>query len=387
VIARAVAELGALDQDLAEPSSQAMEEARERLDVPVAPVEREAPSHAEEELGVDAVARTGPEGAYRNLRRGAHRQRNQADAGALRGAAVVALAAPAFSVAAQTLAPAADSTAAPIAIRALTAPAEGVFRVTYLVEGETGFVVIDAPLRKTDGAAVRAWIATLGKPLRGVIITHAHGDHNFGLTTLMGSAEAPVVSTRAVADGVRASEDGSQLFVPTLIGDAETERDRRFPDTFVDSGAPFRIDGVDFVLTDLGEAESAADSVVTMPAHPTALFVGDLVMPRVHQFLGNGTSGKLLAALRQLDRIATPQMLAYPGHSGVVPARAAINRQMAYVEAMRAAIRDVAAGRPRLTEAERRQVVALMQQFEPTRTLEFVIGLGADAVAQEIATA
>jgi transposase len=51
------------------------------------------------------------------------------------------------------------------------------------------------------------------------------------------------------------------------------------------------------------------------------------------------------------------------------------------------AAREVAKGKPDLNEDEKRQVVALVQRFEPTRTLEFVIGLGAGAVAKELASA
>ncbi len=292
---------------------------------------------------------------------------------------------PASKVAAQTARPAVPSASPPIAIRSFAASAAGVFRVTYAVESETGFVVVDAPLRKSDGTAVREWIATLGKPIRGVIITHAHGDHNFGVTQMLGGADVPIVATKAVTDAIRATEEGFQKFAPTIIGAAETERDRRFPNTFAESGKATRVDGVEFILTDLGEAESASDAVLTLPAHPTAMFVGDMVMPRVHQFLGNGTTGKLILALRRLTQIATPDMLAYPGHSGIVPLRPAIERQIAYIEAYRAAIREVAKGKPQLTDADKTQVATLIQRFEPTKTLEFVIALGADAVAKELA--
>jgi hypothetical protein len=57
VIAQAVAELGALEQDLTRPSEAALEEARGRLDAPVTAEEPEAPSHAEEAIGADEVAR------------------------------------------------------------------------------------------------------------------------------------------------------------------------------------------------------------------------------------------------------------------------------------------------------------------------------------------
>ena len=51
----------------------------------------------------------------------------------------------------------------------------------YIVEGDSGAVVIDATLTVSDGRGLRARVAELGKPLLGVIVTHAHPDHYGGL--------------------------------------------------------------------------------------------------------------------------------------------------------------------------------------------------------------
>jgi hypothetical protein len=77
----------------------------------------------------------------------------------------------------------------------------------------------------------------------------------------------------------------------------------------------------------------------------------------------------------------------YPGHSGITPAIPAFDRQIAYIEAVRAAVKEVAKGRPQLTDAEKQEVLAIVKRFEPSPTLDFVVTLGADAVAKELAGA
>ena len=47
----------------------------------------------------------------------------------------------------------------------------GLFVNSYLVEGTEGVVAIDAPLRLSDGRAVRARLDALRTPL-GVLVTH-----------------------------------------------------------------------------------------------------------------------------------------------------------------------------------------------------------------------
>jgi glyoxylase-like metal-dependent hydrolase (beta-lactamase superfamily II) len=306
--------------------------------------------------------------------------------GALLSGIATAISAPLANNAARAqVTPPATASSIPVAIRSFVAPPQGAFRTTYAVETDTGFVMIDAPFRRSDGTAIAETIKVLGKPIRGVIYTHMHVDHTFGTTAMLAGADVPIIATQAVAEGIRASEQANQNFAPTLIGADETERNRRFVNTVATSGQPIRIDGVDFVITDLGEGESLADAVIQIPANPSAMFVGDLAMPRIHGFLGNGTTTKFLAQLARLRAMANAQTLVYPGHSGTAPAIPALDRQIAYINAVRAAVREVAKGRPQMTDAEKQQLLQIVKRFEPSSTLEFVVTLGADAVAKELA--
>src|SRR6478735_3466296 len=61
----------------------------------------------------------------------------------------------------------------------------------YIVEGASGVAVVDATLTVSDGRALRERVDALGKPLLGVVVTHAHPDHYGGLAELVGGPDAP----------------------------------------------------------------------------------------------------------------------------------------------------------------------------------------------------
>jgi Zn-dependent hydrolases, including glyoxylases len=52
----------------------------------------------------------------------------------------------------------------------------------YLIESATDVVAVDATLGMSDGRRLRERIEQTGKPLAGVVITHAHPDH-YGAVT------------------------------------------------------------------------------------------------------------------------------------------------------------------------------------------------------------
>lgn len=75
----------------------------------------------------------------------------------------------------------------------------GLFVNSYLVEGESGVVVVvDTSLLVSDIEALRARLAALRKPLLGVLVTHAHPDHFNGVLGLVRDTEVPVYAAASV---------------------------------------------------------------------------------------------------------------------------------------------------------------------------------------------
>jgi glyoxylase-like metal-dependent hydrolase (beta-lactamase superfamily II) len=53
------------------------------------------------------------------------------------------------------------------------------------ISGERDAVLIDAALTPDDAGRVVDWIREIGKNLTTIYITHGHGDHFFGLNTIL----------------------------------------------------------------------------------------------------------------------------------------------------------------------------------------------------------
>ena len=75
----------------------------------------------------------------------------------------------------------------------------GLFVNSYLVEGESGVVVVDTSLLVSDIEALRARLKALKKPLRAIFVTHAHPDHFNGIHALVRDGDVPVYAAAPVA--------------------------------------------------------------------------------------------------------------------------------------------------------------------------------------------
>src|SRR3954451_9837165 len=71
----------------------------------------------------------------------------------------------------------------------------------YLVEGADGVVPVDATLTVSGGRGLRAQAEALGKPLLGVVLTHAHPDHYGGVVAPLRGPRAAGVRHRGRGHG------------------------------------------------------------------------------------------------------------------------------------------------------------------------------------------
>ncbi|HEV7707467.1 MAG TPA: MBL fold metallo-hydrolase [Asanoa sp.] len=263
-------------------------------------------------------------------------------------------------------------------IHTYTAAEAGLFVNSYLVESAEGVVLVDANLLLSDVRALAARIAALHKPLLGVFVTHAHPDHFNGLPILAGDG-TPVYAAADVADTIARIADAKRLQWQPVYGDEWPDR-HRVPDRRLSTGDVVELGGLRFTLHAVGAAESHADSYLTLDDRA---FIGDLAFHGTHPYVADGHTGSWLAALDTLSGALDGAKL-YPGH-GPQGDAGMLADQRRYLMMYRETVGRLASGAPTLTDGQREQLTAVMTRFLPGAPLTWMIGLGADAVAGELA--
>lgn len=260
----------------------------------------------------------------------------------------------------------------------------GLFVNSYLVEGETGVVVVDTSLLASDTEALRARLKALKKPLRAILVTHAHPDHFNGVLALVQDGEVPVYAAASVARVITEIAEAKRARWGPVYGE-EWPAGAYYPNTLLADGEAVRVDELAFTVRELGPVESHADSYFTLTADgsgPVA-FIGDLAFHGTHPFTEDGHSRAWLAALDMLASELGEVRALYPGHGG--PASPDLfAEQRRYLMYYRELIRRLADGEPQLTDVAKQELDAAMQGFLPGAPLTWMIGLGADAVAAEL---
>jgi len=244
---------------------------------------------------------------------------------------------------------------------------------SYLIETRDSIVVVDGMLTVSDARAVRAHLDERGKPLRGLVVTHAHPDHYAGAHEILrGRADVPIVATAAVQAVIERDDATKDRIVGPMMG-AEWPAERRFPDRVVAGEA--RLGDVVFRVRDLGPGESPADSVWALDGRH--VFVGDLVYNGMHAYLADGHHAAWLATLDALAASLDPEATLYVGH-GEPGGLELIAAQRRYVEAF---VGSVLAHRRERADARRAAVVADMRRVLRSEDLLFLMELSVDPVA------
>lgn len=141
-----------------------------------------------------------------------------------------------------------------------------------------------------------------------------------------------------------------------------------------------------FTVREVGPAESHADSYLLLTADEgaTIAFTGDLAFHGTHPYTADGHSGAWLAALDVLGGELAGIGTLYPGH-GDPAGPGLLADQRRYLMYYRELIRRLSGGEPQLSEAAKSELSTALQTFLPDAPLTWMIELGADAVAAELA--
>ena len=253
----------------------------------------------------------------------------------------------------------------------------------YLVETDQGVVAIDGTLTASDSRALRSRIDSLGKPLLGVLLTHAHPDHVAGIANLLSDSGAPVVALESVRDLMRATEEAKHAQWGPVFGDEWIPR-WVYPDRLVEDGEALTFDGVTFRVYEVGPGgDCDANSVWVLEDERAAAFVGDLVFNGTHSYIADGRVLRWLANIERFRALLEGVATLYPGH-GRAGGIELLDAQKDYLLAYCAAVLEVAGDGAATDEQAKEELAGRMRRVLPGAPLEFMIGLSADAVAAEL---
>jgi glyoxylase-like metal-dependent hydrolase (beta-lactamase superfamily II) len=171
-----------------------------------------------------------------------------------------------------------------------------------LISGERDAVLVDTFLTTEQSQTLADWVAASGKNLIAIYITHAHGDHFFGLAPLLERfPQARAIATPEIVQAMHAQLSPElidnfwrRLFpgqIPDRLLVAEPLEDRAF-----------ELEGQKLVAVDAGATDTAHSTCLHVPS--IGLLVGgDAVYNGIHPFLGETDTPSRLEWISTLDRI------------------------------------------------------------------------------------
>jgi glyoxylase-like metal-dependent hydrolase (beta-lactamase superfamily II) len=249
----------------------------------------------------------------------------------------------------------------------------------YLIESSDGIVGVDATLTVSGGRGVRARADALGKPLLGVVLTHAHPDHYGGLVELVAGLDVPVFATERVHEAIRRDDPVKEQILRPMFGD-QWPAERAFPTDVVEDGDTIELGDIALTVTDLGPSESPADSLWTLTREPRRVFSGDIAYDRTHGYLADGFYEPWLAGIRRLRDELAPGTTLHPGH-GDPAGLEVLDWQERYIQTMLDAVRDADWDDP---QGARASVVATMRTWLPSGQLAFLMELSVEPLAESL---
>jgi len=270
-------------------------------------------------------------------------------------------------------------------IHTYTAAETGLLVNSYLLETDQGVVAIDTNLLNSDIAALKARLAALKKPLFAIFVTHAHPDHFNGVMELVREREVPVYATLGVERAICEIADAKRAqWAPVYASEWPSET--FYPSVVLLNRQVVDVDGLSITAREIGQAESHADSYFTVQAgdEPPIAFTGDLGFNGTHPYTADGHTTAWLQALDLLTSELAGAQHILPGHGAPTNVRL-FDDQRRYLLYYREVVGRLAAGAPTLTDEAQVALDQAMQQFLPNAPLTWMIGLGANAVATEIA--
>lgn len=171
-----------------------------------------------------------------------------------------------------------------------------------LLTGERDAVLIDALITFAEAKRLVEWIRAKGKRLTTVYITHGHGDHFFGLNTVLEAfPEAKAVALPEVVPFAQGQVGADFMRLWNAFFPNQIPEYPRVPEPL--RGSVIDLEGHELRPIMVGQSDTAPSSVVHVP-DLDAVVGGDVAYNGIHCWLAQTDHEKREGWIASLDKIA-----------------------------------------------------------------------------------
>jgi glyoxylase-like metal-dependent hydrolase (beta-lactamase superfamily II) len=229
-----------------------------------------------------------------------------------------------------------------------------------LIYGERDAVLVDTFLTEQHSKELLDWVVENGKNLTNIYVTHAHGDHYFGLKQLLDKfPNAKAIST---ARNVAAIQEQIKP------GFVQSFWEPRFPGQLPSqliapqnlAGDTLYLEGEELKIVDLGQTDTAHSTALRVPSIGLVVS-GDCVYNDTHLYLAGCDEAACEEWLQALDKMESLQpKVVVAGHSVLDP-----DSSPRHIEKTRHYLRDFLASLARTSTAM--ELYETMLSLHPNR--------------------
>ena len=171
-----------------------------------------------------------------------------------------------------------------------------------LIFGQRDAVLVDAFLTVEQAAALVEWVASSGKNLTTIYVTHGHGDHFFGIGALLNRfPKARAMATPDVVESMRRQSS------PEYVSNFWNARyPGQIPERLVIAeelkGNVIQLEGRDLVVVELGHTDTDHTTCLHVPSADLVV-AGDAAYNEVHLYLAESNAESRREWIAALDTV------------------------------------------------------------------------------------
>ena len=175
-----------------------------------------------------------------------------------------------------------------------------------LISGDRDAVLVDTFLPAQQSQELVDWVAQSGKHLKTIYVTHAHGDHYFGLALLLERfPSAKAIAARPVAEAITRQIDPGfvkSFWEPRFPG----QLPKKFAAPHPADGDSFALEGEELRIVPLGHTDTSHTTALHIPSLDLVI-AGDAIYNETHLYLAECDAAARSEWLRALDIIEALQ--------------------------------------------------------------------------------